>query len=181
NDFPEAAGRRPQLRGAIGLRSLAGLSILPTHGQTHRQRSPRACARCAERALFGYSCFSAHPHLSCYIGGAKQIARPRVASPKHGSETPRRCGTVRILRIASGQVSVVCAPRGRHRNGSHSLRGGWGWRLLQWYGPSVVFRASGGMADALASGASVLRDVGVQVPLRPPKALPRTAFGELGV
>ena len=29
-------------------------------------------------------------------------------------------------------------------------------------------RASGGMADALASGASVLRDVGVQVPLRPP-------------
>ncbi len=32
-----------------------------------------------------------------------------------------------------------------------------------------LFRASGGMADALASGASVLRDVGVQVPLRPPK------------
>lgn len=31
-------------------------------------------------------------------------------------------------------------------------------------------RASGGMADALASGASVLRDVGVQVPLRPPRA-----------
>jgi hypothetical protein len=30
-----------------------------------------------------------------------------------------------------------------------------------------LFRASGGMADALASGASVLRDVGVQVPLRP--------------
>lgn len=32
-------------------------------------------------------------------------------------------------------------------------------------------RASGGMADALASGASVLRDVGVQVPLRPPRAV----------
>jgi hypothetical protein len=32
----------------------------------------------------------------------------------------------------------------------------------------LFFRASGGMADALASGASVLRDVGVQVPLRPP-------------
>ncbi|SIP65203.1 hypothetical protein BN9982_170048 [Mycobacterium tuberculosis] len=31
-----------------------------------------------------------------------------------------------------------------------------------------LLRASGGMADALASGASVLRDVGVQVPLRPP-------------
>ena len=27
------------------------------------------------------------------------------------------------------------------------------------------------MADALASGASVLRDVGVQVPLRPPRAV----------
>jgi hypothetical protein len=31
------------------------------------------------------------------------------------------------------------------------------------------------MADALASGASVLRDVGVQVPLRPPRAVLRTA------
>ena len=29
-------------------------------------------------------------------------------------------------------------------------------------------RASGGMADALASGASVRKDVGVQVPPRPP-------------
>src|SRR5271163_4942802 len=34
-----------------------------------------------------------------------------------------------------------------------------------------LFRASGGMADALASGASVLRDVGVQVPLRPQKCV----------
>src|ERR1700744_5651316 len=34
-------------------------------------------------------------------------------------------------------------------------------------GSTGCFRASGGMADALASGASVLRDVGVQVPLRP--------------
>ena len=32
---------------------------------------------------------------------------------------------------------------------------------------AIYTRASGGMADALASGASVLRDVGVQVPLRP--------------
>ena len=31
------------------------------------------------------------------------------------------------------------------------------------------------MADALASGASVLRDVGVQVPLRPQRAVLRTA------
>ena len=30
------------------------------------------------------------------------------------------------------------------------------------------------MADALASGASVLRDVGVQVPLRPPRGVLRT-------
>jgi hypothetical protein len=34
----------------------------------------------------------------------------------------------------------------------------------------VVFRASGGMADALASGASVRKDVGVQVP---PRTQPR--------
>ena len=37
-----------------------------------------------------------------------------------------------------------------------------------------VSRASGEMADALASGASVLRDVGVQVPLRPLGAVLRT-------
>ena len=35
------------------------------------------------------------------------------------------------------------------------------------------------MADALASGASVLRDVGVQVPLRPQSAVPRTGGVEV--
>ena len=45
---------------------------------------------------------------------------------------------------------------------------------------TILFvRRSGGMADALASGASVLRDVGVQVPLRPPGAVPRTATNEV--
>jgi hypothetical protein len=33
---------------------------------------------------------------------------------------------------------------------------------------SLFTRASGGMADALASGASVRKDVGVQVPPRAP-------------
>ena len=37
---------------------------------------------------------------------------------------------------------------------------------------SSLSRASGGIADALASRASVLRDVGVQVPLRPPRENP---------
>jgi hypothetical protein len=40
-------------------------------------------------------------------------------------------------------------------------------RAITVVGSTGCFRASGGMADALASGASVLRDVGVQVPLRP--------------
>ena len=35
------------------------------------------------------------------------------------------------------------------------------------------------MADALASGASVLRDVGVQVPLRPQQAVEQTAPPEV--
>ena len=35
------------------------------------------------------------------------------------------------------------------------------------------------MADALASGASVLRDVGVQVPLRPQQAVEQTATPEV--
>ena len=35
------------------------------------------------------------------------------------------------------------------------------------------------MADALASGASVLRDVGVQVPLRPQQAVEQTALPEV--
>ena len=43
----------------------------------------------------------------------------------------------------------------------------------------IVTRASGGMADALASGASVLRDVGVQVPLRPQRAVEQTATPEV--
>ena len=43
----------------------------------------------------------------------------------------------------------------------------------------IVTRASGGMADALASGASVLRDVGVQVPLRPQQAVEQTALPEV--
>lgn len=46
-------------------------------------------------------------------------------------------------------------------NGGFGAGGGGGDTLSQ------LFGASGGMADALASGASVLRDVGVQVPLRP--------------
>lgn len=45
------------------------------------------------------------------------------------------------------------------------------WRILRdTFLP--VARASGGMADALASGASVRKDVGVQVPLRPPPVGP---------
>ena len=42
---------------------------------------------------------------------------------------------------------------------------------------TVFTRASGGMADALASGASVRKDVGVQVPSRPPRVIAR--FGAI--
>ncbi len=78
-----------------------------TSAQTRHRRSPRACARCAQRAPFGYPTLSARPHLSWHIAGARQTTRPRVGSPKHGIGTPRRCGTVRILRIASMQFRII--------------------------------------------------------------------------
>jgi hypothetical protein len=94
---------------------------------------------------------------------------------QHGIGPAHRSGTCRILRIASIQVRREF---GGHRGGSvhHRLcvgvvgdAGYYSGRLHR------LFRASGGMADALASGASVLRDVGVQVPLRPPAELLVTA------
>src|SRR5699024_3445945 len=48
------------------------------------------------------------------------------------------------------------------------------WCVLPYFS---VTRASGGVADALASGASVLRDVRVQVPLRPPSAVGADSCG----
>ena len=41
-----------------------------------------------------------------------------------------------------------------------------------WFAPMRTVRASGGTADALASGASVRKDVGVQIPPRAPVATP---------
>ena len=71
----------------------------------HRRRLTRACARSAQPAPFGYPCFSACPHLSRYIAGARQTTHPRVASLMHGIGTRRRGVTGRILRIASMLVN----------------------------------------------------------------------------
>jgi hypothetical protein len=65
-------------------------------------------------------------------------------------------------RIGPGQTGVQCARQ--HPCGLEM-------RAITVVGSTGCFRASGGMADALASGASVLRDVGVQVPLRPHRAV----------
>ncbi len=53
--------------------------------------------------------------------------------------------------------------------------------VLSFSSPHGQPRASGGMADALASGASVLRDVGVQVPLRPQRAVRYGSPEEVGL
>ena len=55
--------------------------------------------------------------------GARQTSRPRVASPKHGIGTPRRCVTVRILRITS--MLVKPGPSAR-RPGTEQAWGGHG-------------------------------------------------------
>ena len=72
-----------------------------------------------------------------------------------------------ILRIASCSSESFCSAPAAWAPVGAGTSDGWGARPLS--GMVLrLFRASGGMADALASGASVLRDVGVQVPLRPP-------------
>src|ERR1700761_900518 len=76
--------------------------------------------------FYGYSCFTARPHLYWYIGGARQTIRPRVASLKHGVGTPRRGGTVGILRIASRQGSPVCAREAPYCSDARAFRGGLG-------------------------------------------------------
>src|SRR5579875_1585955 len=92
---------------------------------------------------------------------------PRVASPvffPDGIGPAQLSGTSRTLRIASQQVT------GDRPRCAQPLRGTGAIGEANYYSGSLhrLSRASGGMADALASGASVLRDVGVQVPLRPP-------------
>src|SRR5947209_3026192 len=83
--------------------------------------------------------------------------------PQHAIRPAHCRGTSRTLRIPSQQVKPAPARSRRFGSTDH-----YSDRL------HLLFRASGGMADALASGASVLRDVGVQVPLRPQKAVLRT-------
>lgn len=81
-----------------------------------------------------------------------RIRKPQVRTWPAGTRTGRSLDfAVAACRI--GPYRVVRRGFGAGGGGGDTL--------------SQLFGASGGMADALASGASVLRDVGVQVPLRP--------------
>jgi hypothetical protein len=159
-DFPEAVGRHRRLHDAIRLLPLAARSNHRTREQTHHRRSPRVCARGAEPALYGYPFLRAR--LTCFPGdrGGRKPTRPRV-----------------VIVSGRGYSTAPCESWGSHRYCSETFVPGGAARPRQavgargYYSDMVLrlFRASGGMADALASGASVLRDVGVQVPLRPPR------------
>ena len=91
-------------------------------------------------------------------GKAAGVAEAVIVSALAGREmtTSRRWPRCRSSKHFIRGIYPACRPnRGvglRHRHRAKLPR---------------LFWASGGMADALASGASVLRDVGVQVPLRP--------------
>ena len=85
----------------------------------------------------------------------------------HGIGPAQRCGTNRILRIESKQVSYLILREVAAVDGIGGPIGKVGERGASRDRLPRLLGASGGMADALASGASVLRDVGVQVPLRP--------------
>lgn len=163
-DFRAASGRRRGPRGTTGPRPLAGRWARRTRGRTRCRPSPRVCARSAQPAPVGYSCSTVRPHLPSGIAGARQTNHPGAGSLPHGIGTARRRGTSEIARTASTQFSGAPAGLGIMDGGPRPHCGGSGIGPLQWYGPSVVFRASGGMADALASGASVLRDVGFKSP-----------------
>ena len=85
----------------------------------------------------------------------------------HGIGRALRSGTNRILRIESKQVSYLILREVAAVDGIGGPIGKVGERGASRDRLPRLLGASGGMADALASGASVLRDVGVQVPLRP--------------
>ena len=79
----------------------------------------------------GYPSLNARPHLSWHIADARQTTRARVGSPKHGIGTPRRCGTVGILRIASVQFRIVLQRKPKAETCGGPLGNGWGAQALQ--------------------------------------------------
>ena len=118
-----------RLPGATGLRPLAGRSIPRTSGQTHRRRSPRACARCARASPSSWLPIVLALARTCRgISPAqgKRLARvsdhPSMVSGHRDAAAPSG-----ILRIASAQFRVVllrqrpCVQRRRR-----PLRSGWG-------------------------------------------------------
>lgn len=144
--FPAATGCRRPPRGAAGLRPLAGRSSLQRCGQTHRQPSARVCAQRAEPAFSGYPSFSAR--LTVLVHRRRKANDSpvcRVNQSWYRDSVSERKGPATPTEPAGALAA----------DGACGYYSGMVLRLL---------RASGGMADALASGASVLRDVGVQVP-----------------
>ena len=129
-------------------------------GKSVTDGRPRVCARCAEPSHVTAS----PPSAVTLFCGAR--VSPHCVFLLHGIGRGRHCGTSRTLRIRSDTSAhglITSSRRFARRRGSRlGMRGHYSDMLRR------LFRASGGMADALASGASVLRDVGVQVPLRPP-------------
>lgn len=144
--FPAATGCRRPPRGAAGLRPLAGRSSLQRCGQTHRQPSARVCAQRAEPAFSGYPSFSAR--LTVLVHRRRKANDSpvcRVNQSWYRDSVSERKGPATPTEPAGALAA----------DGACRYYSGMVLRLL---------RASGGMADALASGASVLRDVGFKSP-----------------
>ncbi len=159
---PSRASRRKRVSTSCGTieppnTRANALSTVASSLRSIRATSPR-------RLLMPYRL----PALALVYRWRAANGSPRVLSPQHGIGIPRRCGTTRILTAASPQLRahlVAATPGGRRLPGPPRRLGDAAIRVVWSIG--CFSRASGGMADALASGASVLRDVGVQVPLRP--------------
>lgn len=148
---------------ATGLRLPAERSIRRRPGRKRRRQSTRGDVR------YGPPDPSHRPICCRRAEPPRMECRSGHTAHTHVIGQVRRCGTNRTLRITSRQVRVGDLDSDptvwvRCRCGDTVARS---------------IRASGGMADALASGASVLRDVGVQVPLRPQSAVLRTAAYEV--
>ena len=146
-----AGGSAPRCRGR-------GIQLQPARGDGAGRSQPRRRSRISRSA--------STPTPSC-TSPARTTPAPTTAPTSRSTTcaatsrpTPTSPGRTAGSRPApaSSEAAAASAPstsrRCRHLSPAVSL--------------PISTRASGGMADALASGASIRKDVGVQVPPRPP-------------
>src|SRR5271154_1822008 len=158
-----ATGRIPSAASRRNIASTSCGTIDPPNTRAKASPTETSSLRSMRWTSPLWLLMSKRPPQSLSLGAARRTLLRRVASRVSYPAWYPASAAQRHLqnsenRIGPGQACFQCARQ--HRCGLEM-------RATTVVGSTGCFRASGGMADALASGASVLRDVGVQVPLRP--------------